>query len=157
MTFIEMVKARAFSSATEVIERVETAVLNIYPEELRKKVSIRKSKTEGHMHTSIIVISTTLQGKQACESTFDYISRRLSPEDRRTLEDSLTQRIDEQCVLFVRIDKQASYLKTIQLARNPDMISVQIHIRQYPRCIQAEVKKMIVKRLYSVGDSTNAT
>lgn len=157
MIFIEAVKTRAFSKATEVVERVETAILSIYPEEVHEKVSIRKSKTEGHAHIPIIVISAALQGKQACESTFDYIIRRLSLEDRRALEDSLNQRIDDRCVLFIRIDKQASYLQTMQLARNPDMISVQIHIRQYPRCIQADTKKMIVDRLRSVGDSTNAT
>ena len=156
MMFIETVKTRAFSKATEVVERVETAILNIYPEELHEKVSIRKFKTEGHLHTPIMVISATLHGKEACESTFNYIIRRLSLEDRKTLEDSLTQRIDDRCVLFVRIDKQASYSQTMQLARNPDMISVQIHIRQYPRCIQAEARKMIIDRLRSSGDSTNA-
>jgi RNA binding exosome subunit len=75
----------------------------------------------------------------------------LDENDRRHLSSSLTDRIDKNCLLFVRIDKQAAFLDDIVLAKGPDVIIIRIHIRQYPKCRQEEVRIMLEERLRAVG------
>lgn len=132
--FPDRIEAHAYSRSTEVIERVISAVLNIYPEDVRDSVVVKKTKTDGYAQIPIFIVDSVLSKKKLCEATFEHIVNRFSREDRGNLRRSLEMRLDENCVFFLRIDKQASFYDEQQLARNPDVISVQIHLRQYPRC-----------------------
>ncbi len=149
--FFDRVEARAFSRATEVVERVRIACFNLFPEELRKKIKVRIEKTEGHLHDPIQVIHATLSGKRNCDKAFTYLLDNLSEEDQRNLLRSLDIRLDEKCVFFVRIDKQSAYLNNIHLGNRPDLIRISYHIRQYPRCERDKAKAMIVERIRDIG------
>ncbi len=149
--FIARIEARAYSRATEVRERVQTAVLNLYPEDYRERVKIKKTKTESHHRIPIIVITATLGNKKGCEVTLDSIFEKLSEYDRKAILRSLDLRLNEQCTLFLRIDKQSSLIERVELAKDPDPISVSIHIRQYPRCVQEEAKAYIIQHLENIG------
>jgi RNA binding exosome subunit len=151
MAFVAKIDARAYSRATEVSERVVKAILNLYPEKFRELVNIETTNVEGQSGHSILIVASRLEDKAGSEMTLDYIFRRLEERDRRSLSNSLLQRIDEKCTFFVRIDKQAAFLNNIGLAKGPDMISVQIHIRQYPKCKQDDVRAMLEDRLQAAG------
>ncbi|MFX1579905.1 MAG: RNA-binding domain-containing protein [Promethearchaeota archaeon] len=151
MAFVAKIDARAYSRATEVSERVVKAILNLYPEKFRELVNIEKSKVEGQSGYNILIVASRLEDKTGSETTLDYIFGRLEERDRRNLSNSLLERIDEKCIFFVRIDKQAAFLNNIRLAKGPDMISVQIHIRQYPKCKQDDVRAMLEDRLQAAG------
>jgi RNA binding exosome subunit len=151
MVFVAKIDARAYSRATEVSERVVKAILNLYPEKFRELVNIETEKVEGQSGYNILIIASRLEDKTGSETTLDYIFGRLEERDRRNLSNSLVERIDEKCIFFVRIDKQAAFLNNIGLAKGPDMISVQIHIRQYPKCKQDDVRAMLEDRLQSAG------
>lgn len=140
MPFISKIEARAYSRGTEIVERVTEAVLNLYPEELRDSVEIEAESTESHKNTEIIVILVSIEKKAYCAQTFARIIESLSEKERKTLRRTLSRRLDDQCVLFLRIDKQASYLGEIRLASNSDVISVRVHLREYPRCLRSDAE-----------------
>ena len=140
MPFISKIEARAYSRGTEIVERVTKAVLNLYPEELRESVEIETESTTSHKNTKIIIILASIERKLHCEQTFARIIESLSEKERNTLRRTLSQRLDDQCVFFLRIDKQASYLGEIRLASNSDVISVRVHLREYPRCLRSDAE-----------------
>ncbi len=152
MSYFARFEARGHSRPTEIVERVKTAVLNVFPEELRSRVKVETETAEGYNRPPIDVISAVLRSKLPCETAVRHLLTELSPDDRKTLASTLMQRIDERCVFFVRIDKQAAYLGHLKLATGPDMISVQIHIQQYPRCAQETAASLIEGLLKEIGD-----
>lgn len=151
MSFVAKIEARAYSRETEVSERVAEAILNIYPEKFRGLVELDSTKVEGQAGDKILIFSSRLEDRNGCDATLDYILSRLEEIDRRHLGNSLIQRVNENCIFFIRIDKQAAFFDNIVLAKGPDVISIQIHIRQYPRCRQDVVRAMLEERLRAFG------
>ena len=151
MSFVAKIEARAYSRATEVPERVAKAVLNLYPEKFRDLVEFESTKVEGHSGNVIQIVVSELRDKLGCEATLNHIFRELEDRDHRQLYTSLARRVDKSCLFFVRIDKQAAFLNDIVLAKGPDVISVQVHIRQYPRCRQEDAITMLEDRLRAAG------
>ena len=151
MTFVAKIEARAYSRATELPERVESAILNVFPENLRKEVAVSSSKAEGHSGYNIRIIVATLKKVQGGESTLDYIFASFDDRDQRRVKNSLLQRLDENCSFFLRIDKQAAFLGRLVLADRPDVISVKIDIKQYPKCKQEDAIEMLETRLHVAG------
>ncbi|MBD3160158.1 MAG: hypothetical protein GF309_15380 [Candidatus Lokiarchaeota archaeon] len=147
MPFIQRIEFRAHAQATEVVERVQNAVLHLFPEDIREDIELDSVLTEGHNENRIVVISTTVKKKRVCNSILDYIFSNLSLEDKLYLESTLDARVDESCTLFLRFDKQAAYLDNIKIAAGPDLISVSVHLLQYPRCVREDAKEMILSRL----------
>jgi hypothetical protein len=150
MSYFATVEARAYSRATEIVERVNAAVLNTFPEDLSSKVQMSSATTEGYNQIPIVVIAATIKDRISSEIAGDYLLRALSPNDRETLINTIRQRLDDRCVLFIRLDKQAAYLGRLQLATEPDVISIQVHIRQYPRCDQEKAITFIQERVASM-------
>jgi RNA binding exosome subunit len=151
MSFVAKVEARAYSRATEVSDRVVTAIRNLYPEKYHEFVEFESTKVEGQSGDDILIVESNLKDKIGCEATLDYILEKFDKRDRRRLSNSLIRRIDRNCLFFIRIDKQAAFLDDIVLEKGPDVISVQIHIRQYPRCKQEDAVTMLEKRLRAAG------
>lgn len=151
MSFVAKIEARAYSRETEVSERVAKAILNLYPEKFRELVGLESTKVEGQAGDKILIVKSILEDRIGCEATLDYVLSRMEDIDRRRLSNSLIQRVDENCIFFVRIDKQAAFFDNIVLAKNPDVISIQIHLRQYPKCRQDDVRAMLKDRLRAVG------
>ena len=151
MTFVAKIKARAFSRATELPERVESAILNLIPEEFRNDVKLNTSDVEGHSGDDRQIVVAQLKNKTGCEATLDYIFSSFDDRDRRRVRNSLLRRLNVNCLFFLRIDKQAAFLGKIALADGPDVISVRIDIKQYPKCRQKDAKTMLENRLQAAG------
>jgi RNA binding exosome subunit len=151
MCYVAKIEARAFSRATEVPERVIDAILNLYAEEFRELVQFESTKVEGHSGDEILIVEAILKNKVGCEATLNHIFGGLDERDRRRLRNSILRRINRNCLFFVRIDKQAAFLEDIKLAKGPDVISIQVHIQQYPKCRQEDVRTMLENRLDSTG------
>jgi RNA binding exosome subunit len=135
MPFVSRIEVRAYSYATESIDRVRTAVTNVYAEEIRQDLKIEMNKTQSHNQVPIVIISAVLNQKKSCKLTFDYLMRAFPQEDRLEIGRTLYKRISERCVLFLRLDKQEAFLERITLARGPDIVGVKVYLRQYPRCV----------------------
>ena len=149
--FVGRIEARAYCRATEVVERVRTAILNLFPEDSRPSVKTISSQAEGHVGDRIVVITASLERKKACEQTLTHIFESLTDAERQIIETSLEDRLDSQCTLFLRIDKQAAFLGRIELTTEPDVILLRIHLREYPKCQQTEARSEIIERLRSAG------
>ncbi|MCF2137241.1 MAG: hypothetical protein K9W43_08365 [Candidatus Thorarchaeota archaeon] len=147
MTFVERVEARAYSRATEVVERVKKAILALFPEELEKKVTIKSVKTEGHARVPIIVITAQIRGKHQALVTLEHIIKQLPDADKQEIAHTIEQRLNEKCILFFRFDKQDAFRGDIHLATRPDMISVKVYLRDHPKCNRKVVIKFIHETL----------
>ncbi|MFW9809843.1 MAG: RNA-binding domain-containing protein [Candidatus Thorarchaeota archaeon] len=151
MTFVAKIEARAYCRATELPERVEIAILNLIPEEFRKDVELSRDNVEGHSGDDIQIIVVYLKDKLGCEATLDHIFRSFDDRDRTRVKNSLLRRLNENCLFFLRIDKQAASLGRITLADGPDVISVRMDIKQYPKCRQEDAMIMLEDRLQVAG------
>lgn len=152
MLSISRVEVRAYSRATEVVDRVKTAVLNLYPVDFREDIKITTTNTTSHSKTPIAVITAVTQVKRIAEETLTHILTNLSNEDKIMLKNTLDQRVNEKCVLFVRIDKQAALLGKVSLAKNPDLMSVKVYLTMYPRCKRDFMITRILNQLHIEGE-----
>ncbi len=146
---VERLEARAYSRATEVPERVSKAILNLFPEDAQEHVLISESSVEGHQGLPIVVLTGVLSDKELTENAVTLLFQKLSAGDLNYILKSLNQRIDDECTFFLRIDKQSAYLERIELAMNADVISLQIILRNLPRCSTTDAEDLI-RRLISL-------
>ncbi|TFG29560.1 hypothetical protein EU528_09525 [Candidatus Thorarchaeota archaeon] len=152
MPFIHKIEARAYSRATELSERVATAICGIFPEDVRQNVTISEKRAEGQSGDIISIISGLLDNREQCETSFDFILKHMEKKDLRAIERTLDLRLNNNCVFFLRIDKQGAFLGKIRLADSADVISARIYFRDSPRCKQKDMIKLIEKRLQDAED-----
>jgi RNA binding exosome subunit len=151
MPFVSKIEARAYVRTTEVFERVVSAVLSIFPEHLRQSVLIESSKAEGQVGDTITIVSGALDGEEDCEAALDYLFGQMDRQSRRIIERSLDIRLDDQCIFFLRIDKQAAFQGLVRMANGQDVISVKLYFKHYPRCKPDEVLLVIEEKLKTAG------
>ena len=149
--YVERLEARAYSRATELPERVSQAILNIFPEDTREHIKITTSTVEGHQGIPMLIITGILSTKKLVEPAVNYLFQNFSKGDRKSIQQTLDQRIDD-CTLFLRIDKQKAYLGRIEMAMNADVISLQIDVRNWPRCSDSDVIDLIEHIISAVGE-----
>lgn len=145
--FIGKIEARAHCRSTEIKERVVSAVLALIPESFREDQAVSVTRTEGQAGDLILVVEMLVEKQKICAQILDYLFDQLSSSNRIWIVNSLEERLDERCTLFLRIDKQAAFLGRIEIATGPDVISLHIHIRDYPRCERENAREMIEKHL----------
>jgi RNA binding exosome subunit len=151
MPFVNKIETRAYARATEVSDRVVSSILSIFPEHLRQIVLIETSRAEGQMGDTITIATGVLEGQDNCGPVLDYVFSQMDRQSLRTIERSLDIRLDEQCVFFLRIDKQAAFQGLVRMADGLDVISVRFYFRQYPRCNWDDVRLLIEDRLRTAG------
>jgi RNA binding exosome subunit len=154
MVTIRRIDARAHVRATEVPDRVLTAITNIFPKTLQEELVTTWTKVEAHSGIPMSIVTIVLEKTKACFSAFDSIIDNLPKPDRKTLSRTIEARLDDQCVFYLRLEKQEAFLERLKLAIGPDVISLQIHLQQYPRCKQDDVVEFLTNRLENVGGSS---
>ena len=152
MPFIRKIEARAYSRATEISERVSTAICGIFPEDVRQNVSFSEEMAEGQSGDSISIITGLLDNRNECEISLDYMLKQMEKKDRRAIKRTLDLRLNNNCVFFLRIDKQGAFLGKIRLADNADVIRTRIYFRDSPRCKKKDAILLIEKRLQDAED-----
>lgn len=124
------VDIRAFCYATEDEERVVRALRTLLPED----VEIDREETEGHTGDRILVFSARVENADGIRHVFDQVRR---AEDFDTIVDELDERIDDDCSLFLRLDKQAAYQGRVALG---DGITLRAKVEAYPAKHDAAVE-----------------
>ena len=152
MPFIRKIEARAYSRATEISERVSTALCGIFPENIRQNVSISEESAEGQSGDSILILTGLLDNREECELSFDFMLQHMEKKDRRALKRTLDLRLNKNCVFFLRIDKQGAFLGKIRLADYADVIRTRIYFSDNPRCKKKDAISLIERRLQGVED-----
>jgi RNA binding exosome subunit len=109
--------------ATEVLDRVEQAMVNVLGE-----VGLDVERTTGHHGNEILVVEAHSADAKVVKRLFDGIS----PSDRQTLLGTVESRLDESCNLFLRIDKQSAFGGRTVLAASEDAIAIRLKVNAYP-------------------------
>jgi RNA binding exosome subunit len=136
--------ARAFCHATEDLEKVKRALRNTIGD-----AEIQVTQIEGHHGNPITIVEASVESIEEISRFFEKIET----EDLRSVLDTLSNRMDEGCNLFLKIDKQAAYEESIRLGRNDDVISIRLKVIAFPakceiaqRTSRAFIESIILKK-----------
>ena len=113
---------RAFCYATEDDKRVEQALRAYLPEEFE----IERATSEGHHGDRILVLSARVENADEMRHVLSKVAE--IPDADRLL-DELDDRVDDNCSLFLRLDKQAAYRGVAELGEG---ITVRAKVEAYP-------------------------
>ena len=133
-----------FVHATEDESKVLEALKNILPEE----VKIERRKLRGHHGNPIIVLSTVIGRRKPLRELWDTIAAKLGAEEFKKLGQIATERLDDECNLYLRFDKQLAYAGKLALTDTGDVIHVKLKVAAYPakREVAARVVREFVTR-----------
>jgi RNA binding exosome subunit len=126
MTFFSL-KFRTYVHATESHEKVERALRTACGDD----VDIATEKTSGFHGNPIEILETEISGKKNIDSVFSNIMI-LLPELFCDDTHELEKRLDDDCVVHMRFDKQAAYSGRLMLVSHEDVIAMQAKVRSYP-------------------------
>jgi len=121
--------------ATEDIEKVCLSAKNLIPSDLHDTVSFKKEHTTGHHGNPIASVKATIAGQEATERLITDLGSRLSSLDKNILSDNLSQFVDNDGNLYLRLDKQAAYLGEVQL-KQQDPVRVRIRFQGRPCTVE---------------------
>ena len=121
---------RAFCYATEDDKRVEQALRTYLPEEFE----IERAESEGHHGDRILVLSARVENADEMRRVLSKVAELPDADD---LLDELDQRVDENCSLFLRLDKQAAYRGEAELGEG---ITFRAKVEAYPAKKDAAVE-----------------
>ncbi|WP_336038170.1 RNA-binding protein [Halobacterium yunchengense] len=124
------VDLRAFCYATEDEQRVREALQHFLPED----VELERAETEGHLGDRIVVLSARVERADEIRHVLDRL-RAGADVDR--VREELDQRVDDNCSLFVHLDKQAAFRGVAELG---DGIALRAKVEAYPANKDAAVE-----------------
>ncbi len=116
------VDLRTFSYATEDRKRVEAALRSFLPED----AEIDRIENTGHHGDRIVVSSARIETADGMRHVLDRLSA-LDELDR--VLDELDERVDDNCALFMRLDKQAAFRGEVRLGTG---ITLRAKVEAYP-------------------------
>ena len=121
---------RAFCYATEDDKRVEQALRTYLPEDHE----IERATSEGHHGDRILVLSARVENADDVRHVLGRVAELPDADD---LLDELDQRVDENCSLFLRLDKQSAYRGEAALGEG---ITLRAKVEAYPAKKEAAVE-----------------
>lgn len=121
---LHYVDLRTFCYVTEDETRVEDALRTFLPEEF----PIDRARSEGHHGDRILVMSARVENADDIRSVLERLGD-LADEDRQTVDEQLTERVDENTSFFLSFDKQSAYGGNVTLG---DGITFRAKVEAYP-------------------------
>lgn len=134
---------RTYCHATEEEDRVRQALRYIsgVPDK-----EVREDRNKGYHGNEIKVLTATL--KKGPKLT-TFLERLTAGGIFDSIGTEMGSRLDEDCVLYLRFDKQSAYLGEMRLDEGQDTIQVRLKVQTYPakpdkavEAIRAQVDKI---------------
>lgn len=125
---IERINVNAVVYSTEDIEKVGEAIATLFPFEFEIEVT----DATGHYGNPLKFLEVKLTKKREIDEFLKHLFSSLARKDIQYLLETLEERVDEEGVLHLRIDKQRAYLGELELVEGGDAIVVRIKIVTYP-------------------------
>jgi hypothetical protein len=151
---IHYIHLRTIAQATEDPEKVRSALKLLLPPpgQLAKKdsITVHDTVTTGYLGNSIIVMEAELKQNKDCQYVVDRIREHLGPAGISQLAAELPQRVDDDCTLYIRFNKQEAYLGKLMTTTKSDSILVRIKIKAYPA--RADKAIQVALSLLGKGD-----
>jgi RNA binding exosome subunit len=124
---IAYIDVRVFAHATENLQKVQTAVKNLFPVELAQTVSFQATKCFGHHGNPITMFSARLEDKAKLVGVLENFGRNLSALDKEELFRNVELHV-ERSNLYLRFDKQAAFLGSFKFSQ-VDPVHVKVHFK----------------------------
>jgi|Deesub1362B_J571_1020462.scaffolds.fasta_scaffold00022_113 hypothetical protein len=125
---IERINVNAVVYSTEDMEKVGEAIATLFPFEFEIEIT----DATGHYGNPLKFLEVKLTKKREIQEFLEHFVSSLSEEDIQYLLETLEDRVDEEGVLHLRIDKQRAYLGELGIVERGDAIVVRIKIVTYP-------------------------
>ena len=124
---------RVFCHATEDEAKVVQALkFASGADELTREV------TEGYHGNPIVILEVFIKEKRRSKDFFSKMDVDTLQEIAATLE----RRMDEDCNLYIRIDKQEAFLGNLKMTTSDDAIAVRAKIESYPKKLETAMKSV---------------
>lgn len=145
---IHHIMLRVIAHATEDVSRVKEALDFFLSGAGVREGSklIEELQAEGHHGNPITILSIQLKKKAECLGFAHFVRERLSEEDLEVLREEMPERLDDDQVFHLRINKQAAYLQQVKLTDSSDAITSKVKIETYPK--NREKAGAIVEELF---------
>ncbi len=118
------IDVRAFCHPTEQEDRVRKAI-----ETVAAGAAIRADQVESHFGPPLIVLTARIDASEA-KKAFWRPLKGAKVIDR--LIETMKDRVDDDCVLHIRLDKQRAFLGDLALADHDDVLSVRAKVTSFP-------------------------
>ena len=126
---VSEVGLESFCHVTEDPKRVESAILNLLPENLRDNVQISKEVLKGYYGNRIIHYTVRLFDEHAAE-TLIFISNSIGSLDKQLIRSTFDLRVEGSRTLYLRFDKQYALLGKLKLSHSGSVIKVVISFKR---------------------------
>ncbi len=150
---IHYIHLRTSAQATEDPEKVRSALKLLLPPPGRfaKKdtIMVHEIVTTGYHCNQFILMEAELKQNKDCQYVIDRIREHLGPAGISRLAAELENRVDDDCTLYIRFNKQEAYLGKLMTTTKSDSILVRIKIKAYPA--RPEKAIQIARSLLGVG------
>ena len=133
MGVFHWVKIRLFCYATEDEERLHDLIVSVAgTDEADAEIS------DGHHGNQMIIFSADLKGDAECRELF----RRLGKDIVSEIAGNIDGRMDDDCVFYMRLDKQAAVSGRYAIAHHGDVVSITCKIASHPAKKELAVNNM---------------
>jgi RNA binding exosome subunit len=92
--------------------------------------------TEGYHGNPIIILEVFIKEKRRAKEFFS----KLSADALEEIIASLDKRMDDDCNLYLRLDKQEAYLGIMKLTSSDDAIAIRAKVESYPKKRETAMK-----------------
>ncbi len=101
---------------------------------------------EGHYGNSMKIFSAHILRKQDLKALAVFIRQHMSPDDVMLLKSEMPDRLDDNQVFHLRLDKQAAFEGEVKLTSSSDAITAKVKIETYPK--NRQKAGMVVEELF---------
>ena len=127
---IQSVEISTIAHATDDLQRIEVALTRLLPDSLKDRQLFTRQYVEGHHGNPIITFEARLTKRSDVEDFTTFFQNLLPKKDRLIIERDLDLHSDAEGNLYIRIDKQRSYLGMVQLGED-DPIRVRLKFSRF--------------------------
>jgi RNA binding exosome subunit len=128
------VEITAFCHATEECPRVEHAIRNLLPPDLRHVAKTYSSTHEGYYGNPINILTIKLINKDHVTLLLRHLSSALDPMEKSILKATFNLRYDSSTGRFIiRLSKQDLYLGSLRIIDTDDIVKLTIHFKSVKR------------------------
>ncbi len=137
---IHNISYRAFVYGTENKEKVLESIKTLFPNS-----SPQCEATEGYYKNPVLILNNKINKKTEIKDFIEKLSVLKNPARKRIL-NQLEDKMDDFGNLFLRFDKQRSYLGDLKVVEHGDSIHLKIKIAAYPA--KKKVALKIARKLF---------
>lgn len=133
----------ALCHATEDLEKVKAALLNVLPEEARPLLEkyLSVAMLEGHYGNPIFVLKLRIEQPELADALFKRVVKSLPESDLDFLEGTLKRRLDSSGHLHLRLSKPQAYMGKLRVYDGDDVIKLKVKLSPHAR------QELLSKRL----------